>query len=266
MKSRTVRSIVLVCAGLGVCAMCATCAAADLTGNWLSAEPRGDGTFRRSYFNLKQQDGKITGTVRLVGSFYSIVESSGGPDGFTIVLKPGDSERRRTFEGAILAASGGSSSAGGTMSGDELHIAEKRANGPGPQMRAHRVPDGEGALPARIAPPVLHKVRDNGLARTPPMGWNSWNKFSPARRRLDRARDRRRDGPQRHARRRLCLHQYRRHLGRRARRAGRICTPTAKFPDMKALADYVHGKGLKIGIYSVAGPEHLRGLRRQLRP
>ena len=45
-------------------------------------------------------------------------------------------------------------------------------------MTAHRAPDGEGALPARIAPPPLHKVRDNGLARTPPMGWNSWNKFS----------------------------------------------------------------------------------------
>ncbi len=28
----------------------------------------------------------------------------------------------------------------------------------------------------------------------------------------------------------------------------------AKFPDMKALADYVHGKGLKLGIYSSPGP------------
>ena len=27
-----------------------------------------------------------------------------------------------------------------------------------------------------------------------------------------------------------------------------------KFPDMKALADYVHSKGLKIGIYSSPGP------------
>jgi alpha-galactosidase len=28
----------------------------------------------------------------------------------------------------------------------------------------------------------------------------------------------------------------------------------SKFPDMKALADYVHSKGLKIGIYSSPGP------------
>jgi alpha-galactosidase len=29
----------------------------------------------------------------------------------------------------------------------------------------------------------------------------------------------------------------------------------SKFPDMKALADYVHGKGLKLGIYSSPGPK-----------
>ena len=37
-----------------------------------------------------------------------------------------------------------------------------------------------------------------------------------------------------------------------------------KFPDMKALADYVHSKGLKIGIYSSPGPKTCAGLRRQL--
>ena len=34
-----------------------------------------------------------------------------------------------------------------------------------------------------------------------------------------------------------------------------------KFPDMKALADYVHSKGLKIGIYSSPGPRHVRILQ-----
>jgi alpha-galactosidase len=148
MKFKIMRSRFLVCLAL---AAGATCAAADLTGNWLAAEPRGDGTFRRSYFNLKEQDGKITGTVRLTQFFYSIVESSGVADKFTIVvsMKDGDTDRRRTFEGAISAASGTASSAGGAVSGDELHIAEKRAAGPGPQ-----------------------------IIKTPPMGWNSWNKFA----------------------------------------------------------------------------------------
>lgn len=35
----------------------------------------------------------------------------------------------------------------------------------------------EEAFPARMAPADLRDVPDNGLARTPPMGWNSWNKF-----------------------------------------------------------------------------------------
>ena len=30
--------------------------------------------------------------------------------------------------------------------------------------------------------------------------------------------------------------------------------PNARFPDMKGLADYVHGLGLKIGLYSSPGP------------
>jgi alpha-galactosidase len=36
-------------------------------------------------------------------------------------------------------------------------------------------------------------------------------------------------------------------------------TTNNKFPDMKALADYVHGKGLKIGIYSSPGPNTCAG-------
>ncbi len=33
----------------------------------------------------------------------------------------------------------------------------------------------------------------------------------------------------------------------------------AKFPDMKALADYVHSKGLNIGIYSSPGAKTCAG-------
>jgi alpha-galactosidase len=35
--------------------------------------------------------------------------------------------------------------------------------------------------------------------------------------------------------------------------------PNSKFPDMKALADYVHAKGLKFGIYSSPGPKTCAG-------
>ncbi len=33
----------------------------------------------------------------------------------------------------------------------------------------------------------------------------------------------------------------------------------AKFPDLKALGDYIHGKGLKFGIYSSPGPKTCAG-------
>jgi alpha-galactosidase len=36
-------------------------------------------------------------------------------------------------------------------------------------------------------------------------------------------------------------------------------TTNSKFPDMKALADYVHSKGLKLGIYSSPGPQTCAG-------
>ena len=38
-----------------------------------------------------------------------------------------------------------------------------------------------------------------------------------------------------------------------------IIHPNSKFPDMKALADYVHSKGLKFGIYSSPGPKTCAG-------
>jgi alpha-galactosidase len=44
-----------------------------------------------------------------------------------------------------------------------------------------------------------------------------------------------------------------------ARDASGVIHPNSKFPDMKALADYVHSKGLKLGIYSSPGPKTCAG-------
>jgi len=48
-------------------------------------------------------------------------------------------------------------------------------------------------------------------------------------------------------------------MGGEARRTGKYFKPTRNFPDMKALTDYVHGKGLKLGIYSSPGPNTCAG-------
>ena len=48
-----------------------------ITGNWVVRVDRKDGTFGKQYFNLKQDGGRITGTVRSTQFFYTITESAG---------------------------------------------------------------------------------------------------------------------------------------------------------------------------------------------
>jgi alpha-galactosidase len=117
----------------------------------------------------------------------------------------------------------------------------------------------EAALPPPKLPlPALHDVPDNHLARTPPMGWNSWNKFAG---KVDDATVRgvadamvasgMKDAGY------IYLNIDDTWEGQRDAQ-GNI-TSNTKFPDMKALADYVHSKGLKIGIYSSPGPKTCAG-------
>src|SRR5262249_26416098 len=86
---------------IAVYLMVSACAAADLTGNWLVATPNGDGTMRRTYLHLKEQDGGITGTVRSTLHLFTIDKSSGGPDNFTFTAAMPilGSERRVTYQG-----------------------------------------------------------------------------------------------------------------------------------------------------------------------
>jgi len=99
---------------------------------------------------------------------------------------------------------------------------------------------------------------DSTLAATPPMGWNSWNHFAckvtaaDVRAAADAiATNGMKDAGYVYVNIDDCWE------GKRDG-AGKI-QPNAKFGDMKALADYVHGKGLKIGIYSSPGPKTCAG-------
>ena len=218
-----------------------------LTGNWAARNPNADGTSRNTYFNLKQDGTKIAGSIRVTQFYYLITESTGGSEAFTITgtMKDGNTDRRVQYEGKLV--------------GDELHLSTRRRPTDKPtELVAQRAPAGEGALPARIAPPALHKVKDNGLARTPPMGWNSWNKFAG---RVDDATvrsiaDAMASNGMKEAGYRYVNIDDTWEGGRDAR--GNIQT-NKKFPEMKALADYVHSKGLKLGIYSSPGPNTCAG-------
>ena len=126
------------------------------------------------------------------------------------------------------------------------------------EVVAVRVAAGEGAPPARIEPPALHAVKDNGLARTPPMGWNSWNKFAG---RVDDAAVRGVADAMVSTGMKKAGYIYVNidDTWEAVRDAKGNITTNSKFPDMKALADYVHAKGLKIGIYSSPGPKTCAG-------
>jgi alpha-galactosidase len=106
--------------------------------------------------------------------------------------------------------------------------------------------------------PALGTVAPDGQAKAPPMGWSSWNKFAEA---IDDATVR-------------AMADYLASSGLRdagyihvniddgwqgQRDGNGVLQPNEKFPDMKALADYVHSRGLKLGIYSSPGPRTCAG-------
>ena len=101
---------------------------------------------------------------------------------------------------------------------------------------------------------------DNGLARTPPMGWNSWNKFgcNVSAQLIRGVADAISANGMRDAGYQFVTIDDCWQVSRDAN--GVIMADPVRFPDgIKALADYVHGKGLKFGIYTDAGRKTCEG-------
>ena len=119
-------------------------------------------------------------------------------------------------------------------------------------------PADEIVLPAYIEPPPLHKVPYNGLAKTPPMGWNSWNLFAE---KVDDKTVRTMADAMVSSGMKAAGYIYVNidDTWEGVRDAQGNLQTNHKFPDMKALAAYVHSKGLKIGIYSSPGPRTCGG-------
>ena len=100
--------------------------------------------------------------------------------------------------------------------------------------------------------PPMGSLPADGLAAVPPMGWSSWNTFAD---RID-------DKTVRAMADAMVSGGFR-DAGyvyvniddgwQGVRAADGSIRPNAKFPDMKALADYVHARGLKLRLYSSPG-------------
>jgi alpha-galactosidase len=221
----------------------------NISGVWRVRIDMHDGTFQDRFLNLQQAGDTITGSVVRNYRQEKIVRGSFRNGQLHLEANPW----REVID-----------SYDGQLEGDQLDltIATRRSpNAPqGGTIKATASRSNAEAMkpPAPLPLPVLHNVPDNGLAPTPPMGWNSWNHFAT---KVDDATIRAaadalvssgmkdagyiyvniddswegdRDG------------------------AGNITT-NKKFPDMTALAAYVHSKGLKLGIYSSPGPKTCGG-------
>jgi alpha-galactosidase len=218
----------------------------NLSGYWVLLVPNHDGTYRKSFLQLEQTGDAISGNV-LYGSRELPISNGNFQDGrlkFDVITHY--RERTRTI------------SYTGQMKGDKIDM---QVNFPGrsPVTGTAERTTREATLPPKPLPlPALRDLPDNGLVRTPPMGWNSWNKFA----------GRVNDQVVRAAADAIVASGMAKAgyiyvniddtwQGHRDSK-GRI-TGNTKFPDMKALCKYVHSKGLKIGIYSGPGPETCAG-------
>ncbi len=146
-----------------------------------------------------------------------------------------------------------------TGTGDHIHMSGRLWDAEF-DLTAHMATPAEiKALdfPAFPLPP-LRSVAATAPAPTPPMGWSSWNKFATD---IDDKTVRQiadalvssglRDAGY------IYVNIDDGWQGMRDKNG--VLQPNAKFPDMKALGDYVHRRGLKLGIYTSPGPKSCAG-------
>ena len=214
------------------------------TGNWMAVTHKlDDGTEYKAYFQLHQEETAITGRVIYPWGIVKITSGTANGNHFHLV--------HHLWEGLEFEDDG-------ELSNGELRYRGTNFDHQWHEYVGHRVPDEEGNPPGPLPLPALHEVPYNGLAKTPPMGWNSWNKFGTQV--SDTLLRQMADTIVSTGMRDAGYIYINIDDGWEGRRDGSgVLQPNLKFPDMKTLADYLHGKGLKLGIYSSPGPNTCAG-------
>lgn len=226
---------------------------AGLAGQWLvvprrTPESIAIGGIPRSFI-LSDDGASVTGAFRFNGWVYPIANMVSRPDGFAFDLegRPPFTKMRAALskDGRYLDVWIGDAVVGvAPFLARRVTVMELAA-----VERAAPRPDNMTKLPL----PPLRDLGVKYLAPTPPMGWNSWNVFREAV-----------DDKAVRAMADELVSSGLRDAGYRyvtiddgwqgTRDARGVLHPNAKFPDMKGLVDYIHARGLKVGIYSSPGP------------
>ncbi len=238
------------CMGVLVLVLVSAAGAADLSGTWQFEMTGRNGQKRLITYVFKTTGNHFTGTFASPSSASDIVNGTitGNSITFDVRNELGEADRQ------LIPFTG-------ELEGEALKVTPARpAQSRRPVLTTllRKVSNSTVFTPppelARTHKPFpkFQPLRPNGLAKTPPMGWNSWNKFAG---RID-------DKTVREIADTLVSSGMRDagyvflniddtwEAGRD--KDGNIQT-NEKFHDMKALVDYVHGKGLKLGIYSGPG-------------
>jgi len=233
----------LVIAGLAALCPAWTCASAQaqsLTGRWAAtgSTPLHNGELQKTIFELQQDGSRLAGTVYEMGFSVKI---KGSVNGSHIEIFAADWNDKEPFLVGDLV--------NGELDGTQWGVKF---------VAKPATPADEFPKPAYIDPPAPHQVPGNGLAKTPPTGWNSWNLFAD---KIDDQTVR--------AMADAMVSSGMRDAGyiyiniddtwQGLRDEQGVLHANHKFPDMKALADYVHSKGLKLGVYSSPGPRTCGG-------
>jgi alpha-galactosidase len=223
--------------------------AADLTGLWHARFTAPDGAKRELHLALKVDGKNVSGVVETPTRRAPLVEGKLAGRGFTAIAQSDWDGKlaRRPVEAQLKDL--------------ELHLRiQAWPDGPMADYVMRRI----GREPVIDQPPPmplpgLRDVPYNGLAATPPMGWSSWNKFGC---RVDETMIREMADAMASSGMKDAGYTYINiddcWQGERDSN-GNIQSDPKRFPDMKALVDYVHAKGLKIGIYSSPGPRTCAG-------
>src|SRR3954454_12329600 len=133
-----------------------------------------------------------------------------------------------------------------------------------------------GAVAVLTVHPAPAVALDNGLAKTPPMGYNDWNAFgcNVSAKLIEETADAMvangmRDAGYRYVTMDDCWMAGQNEARGSATRitagrdatTGKLIPDPTNFPDgIKAVADYVHARGLKLGIYEDVGTATCQGL------
>jgi alpha-galactosidase len=210
----------------------------SLAGRWVAeGKALDNGEQQKSILELKQNGNELTGVLKTLG-FTADVKGTATGTHFELFAE----WSKKPF---VV----------GDLVNGELHAVE---GGRHNIVAKPAKPSDDLPTITYIEPPPLHKVPSNGLAKTPPMGWNSWNLFAG---KIDDQTVRTMADAMVSSGMRDAGYIYVNidDTWEGVRDAQGVLQTNHKFPDMKALADYVHSKGLKLGIYSSPGARTCAG-------